>query len=100
MRSRGVAEEEVSVLKPVEEPKQRRVQRRRSDLTWYRYIVRIGPRVLVSGITENLAAEQTRAAAFWPSCDVFQVGDPVSLEEARGWAAHNGFGGDVESSAS
>lgn len=90
----------MSVLKPVGEPKQRRVQRRRAELTWHRYIVRIGPRVLVGGITENLEAEQTRAAAFWPGCDVLQVGDPVSLEEARLWAAHNGFTGEVESPAS
>jgi hypothetical protein len=90
----------VNVLKSVGEPKQRRPQRRRAELTWYRYIVRIGPRVLVSGITENLEAEQTRAAAFWPGCDVFQVGDPVSLEEARRWAAHNGFTEYIENSAS
>jgi hypothetical protein len=99
MRSCGVVEKEVNVLNPVGEPKQRREQRRRDELTWYRYIVRIGPRVLVGGITENLKAEQTRAAAFWPGCDVFQVGDPVSLDEARRWATHNGFSENFESSA-
>ncbi|HUX86612.1 MAG TPA: hypothetical protein VMW65_06390 [Chloroflexota bacterium] len=65
--------------------------------TTYRYVVRVGPKFVHGGITEDLEVSKVEAKVAWPAGQFFQVGEKTSLDEARDWVTRNGF--SVERSA-
>lgn len=59
--------------------------------TTYRYVVRVGPKFVHGGITDDLDLSKVEAKAAWPTGQFFQVGEKTSLDEARAWVTKNGF---------
>ena len=59
--------------------------------TTYRYVIRVGPRFVHGGITDNLDRSKDEAKTAWPDGQFFQVGEKTSLDEARDWVKRNGF---------
>ena len=63
----------------------------RKPLTTYRYVIRIGPRFVHAGITDDLDRSRLEAKTSWPTGSFFQVGDKTNLDEAQKWMIKNAF---------
>jgi len=63
--------------------------------TTYRYVVRVGPKFVHGGITDNLDRSKVEAMAAWPNGQFFQVGEKTSLDDARDWVKRNGFSAEM-----
>ena len=59
--------------------------------TTYRYVIRVGPKFVHGGVTDNLERSKVEAKAMWPTGQFFQVGEKTSLDEAREWVTRNAF---------
>jgi hypothetical protein len=57
--------------------------------TTYRYAIRIGPKFVHAGITDDLDRSRIEAQSTWPLGTFFQVGEKTNLDEAREWMTHN-----------
>ncbi len=60
-------------------------------LTTFRYVIRLGPTYVGGGITDDLTRSKVEGKARWPTGRFFQVGERTTEEDARAWAAKNGF---------
>jgi hypothetical protein len=59
--------------------------------TTYRYVIRLGPKIVQGGITEDLGRSAAEGKARWPTGHFFQVGERTTEQEARDWARRNGY---------
>jgi predicted GIY-YIG superfamily endonuclease len=57
----------------------------------YKYVAKVGNKVIYGGITNDLERREAEHQRKWPSCHLVQVGRITTEDAARDWEKKKGY---------
>jgi len=64
---------------------------KQQDRDTYKYILKVGRKVVHGGITNDLARREREHRQRWPNARITQVGRRTTREAAKRWEEDNGY---------
>ena len=59
--------------------------------TWYKYVFKVGNKIVHGGITQDLEQREREHERKWPNGHIVKVGQACTEEGARRWEREKGY---------